>query len=333
MLAARWGERGVGLVDVEPGPVPEGRVRLRVAACGICGTDLHLYRRELPAPAGMTPGHEIVGTALDAAGRDALGERLYAIEPRTWCGACDLCNGGRRHLCPRGGIIGISMQGGLAEWVDVPAYALHPVPAGVSAGVASMAEPLAVCVRAVHLARLEASSRVLVLGGGSIGLLAGMLSRDRALEVAIAVRHPHQREAARALGLAPLDEAQVADWARDRGPDVVIETVGGHADTLRQAIQACRPGGRVVVLGVFAGPRPIDALSLMAKELEIVGSNTYGMDRRGSEFGAAVELLPRHRAEIERLQTHRYALRDVESAFAAAADKKSGAIKVRVQQD
>ena len=327
MLQAQWTEDGIGVVDVEPGPVPDGAVRLRVSACGICGTDLHLYRREFPVQPGGVPGHEIAGTPVDGV---ELDRGLYAVEPIQRCGTCMLCTAGMPHLCPQGGLFGIALPGGLAEFVDVPAYTLHPVDPSVPPVVASLSEPVAVCVRGLNLARLSVSSRVLVLGGGTIGLLSALLARDRAAQVAVGVRHAHQRALAESFGLQALGEDEVGGWALDREPDVVIESVGGGADTLLLATRLCRRAGRVVVLGVFSGVRSVDALGLVLKELSLVGSNTYGNDRRGSEFRSAVDLLPRYRAELEALQTHAFPLREIDRAFAAAADKKSGAVKVSV---
>jgi threonine dehydrogenase-like Zn-dependent dehydrogenase len=326
---ARWTEDGIEVVEARPPELPDGWVRLRVAACGICGTDLHLYHRAFPVAPGGVPGHEMVGTVLD--GPAGLADALYAVEPRIWCGACELCQSGRRHLCPSGRILGLGAAGGLAEFVDAPAGTLHRVDPSVPPRLASFAEPLAVSVRAVHLARLGASSRVLVLGGGSIGLVTGLLARDRAREVAVTTRHRHQSEAARHLGLEPLAEARVREWAAAREPDVVIETVGGKADTVDAALRLARRAGRVVVLGVFSQPRPVDLFALMHKELEVVGSNTYGQDRRGGEFAAAVDLLPRLRSELASLQTHAFPLKSVQEGFACAADKRSGAIKVTIE--
>jgi threonine dehydrogenase-like Zn-dependent dehydrogenase len=237
---------------------------------------------------------------------------------------------GRRHLCPQGRLFGLNAPGGLAEFMDVPSTSLYPVDRALPPVVAAIAEPLAVCVRAVRLADPAPGSRALILGGGAIGLLAGLLARDRAAEVGVTARHPHQREAAAKLGLVPLGEGEAERWAEDREPDVVIETVGGEADTLDAAVRICRAGGRVVVLGVFAGLRPVDALLLMAKELTVMGSNTYGTNRRGTEFGAAVELISRYRREIETLQTHRFPLSALEEAFQCAADKRSGSLKVTI---
>ncbi|MEE8557842.1 MAG: alcohol dehydrogenase catalytic domain-containing protein [Myxococcota bacterium] len=326
MRQARWTETGIELIEADPPPLRDGWVRLRVSACGICGSDLHLYRRELPPVPGWVPGHEVAGTLLDGPP-----DELYAVEPRSWCGDCDLCHSGRRHLCPQGAVFGLTVpMGGLGDTIDVPPASIHPVDPGIPPVVASMAEPLAVCVRAVHLARLESASRVLILGGGTIGLLCGLLAREFAAEVAITVRHPHQREVATKLGLLALAEKEADAWAADRGPDVVIETVGGRAETLGDAVRLCRVAGRVVVLGVFAGDRPVNALLLMMKELTVVGSNTYGTDRRGSEFRTACEMLRRHREEIAMLQTHRFSLEELLDAFRCAADKRTGAIKVTI---
>ncbi|MEE9284431.1 MAG: alcohol dehydrogenase catalytic domain-containing protein [Dehalococcoidia bacterium] len=328
MLQARWTESGLDVQDVDPPPLPADWVRLRVAASGICGSDLHAYRREMPSAPGTTPGHEMVGTVLE--GGAGLADQLYAVEPHTFCGTCDLCLAGNRHLCPKGEFIGIGPAGGLAEFVDVPRYTLHPVDPSVSPLAASIAEPLAVCVRGVGLARLAVESRVLVLGAGAIGLLAGLVARDRAAEVAITARYPHQREAARRIGLTPLAEDDLSAWARERAPDAVIETVGGAANTLDQAVDACRPAGRVVILGIFLAPPSLNAISVVVKELEIVGSIIYGLGRRGSEFRATVSLLPRYREEIEVIQTHHFPLTSLREAFACANNKKTGAIKVTV---
>ncbi len=328
MRQARWTETGVEIAEVVPPDLAPGWARLRVEACGICGTDLHLWKRELAAPLGIAPGHEMAGVPID--GPSGLADALYAVEPISVCGVCDFCVSGRRHLCEKMAIIGVMRPGGLADFVDVPSYALHRVHPDVSPLVASFAEPLAVCLRGVSLARLEDDSRVLVIGAGSIGLLSGLLARERASEVAITARHPQQREAAKLLGLHALAEGEVKAWVRDAQPDVVIETVGGHATTLLDATRWCRAGGRIVVLGIFSQRTELNAYNLATRELELVGSNMYGMGRRGPQFRAAVDLLPRYTRELAGLQTHQFDLERLEEAFRCAGDKASGAIKVTV---
>jgi threonine dehydrogenase-like Zn-dependent dehydrogenase len=331
MREARFTDAGVELVEAEPRPLRPGWVRLRVEACGICGSDLHMLHRQHPVPDWLVPGHEIVGVPLE--GPAHLEDALYAVEPRVWCGHCEFCLRGSRHLCSSGTLLGVGRNGGLAETVDTPHASLHRVPDQVGALAASLSEPLAVCVRATNLARLTPDSRVLVLGAGSIGLLTALLARDRVDRIAITARYPHQQEIAKQWGFVPLAETEADAWAQDNGPDVVIETVGGLAGTLDDSVRLCRPGGRIVMLGVFAGERPVNALALMLKELTLIGSNTYASSERGSEFGTAVDWLGRYPAELASAQTHQFALSDVARAFECAADKRSGAIKVTVLAD
>ena len=328
MLQGQWNPDGIAPIEGDAQRIQPGWVRLRVAACGICGSDLHAYRGEFGARHGMVPGHEFVGSIVD--GPKGLSDTLYAVEPRTSCGQCDFCVAGRRHLCKAGRLLGMNEPGGMSQQTNVPENRIYAVDPAVAAVPASMAEPLAVCVRAMHLARLDMNSRVLVLGAGTIGLLSGLLARDRCGQVAITARHRHQRETAERLGMTPLAEDAVAAWAREEEPDVVIETVGGEADTLEQAITLCRAGGRIVVLGAFTSRRSLDMLSLMSKELTLMGSVMYGTSERGAEFAAAVSLLPRYQAEIAGMQTHQFPLTSIKEAFETAGDKRTGAIKVTV---
>ena len=326
MLQSKWTDDGIELAEVEPGPLAPGHVRLKVAACGICGSDLHSFRHFLPTRPGDTPGHEVVGTVLD--GPAGLADVLYAVEPHTRCGVCDLCLSGKHHLCNEGALIGTRIPGGMSEFVDAPTYTVHPVDPSVAPLPASFAEPLAVCVRAVTMARLEVDSRVLVIGAGAIGLLAALLARDRCARVAISARYEHQRRAAADLGVEAVAEADLMSWALDNRPDVVFETVGGEADTIGQAVKAVRKSGRVVVLGVFIGEVSLNGLLLVVKEVELLGSVLYGPSRRGSDFAAAVSLLPRYQPDLAPLQTHQYPLRAIHQAFDTALDKTTGAIKV-----
>jgi threonine dehydrogenase-like Zn-dependent dehydrogenase len=350
LRCARWGASasGIGLAELQLGEPPPGWLRLRVLACGICGSDLHAWRRLGPCDPEGIPGHEFAGVLAPgaavlpprAAGADG---ELFAVEPRTWCGQCARCRAGLRHLCAAGLLLGVSAPGGLADAALVPLAGLHPVPRGISPRLASLAEPLAVALRALGRSGLAANARALVLGGGTLGLLCGLLARERGAHVGIAARHPAQMAAASALGLAPLAPEELAPWAREAQPSVVFETVGGEADTLEDAVQLCAPGGTVVVLGLFPGYRSLDARSFLLKELRLVASNTYATGAAGgtpvhlgeatgggSEFASALSCLPRLAAELALLQTHQFALSRVGDAFECAADKRAGAIKVTV---
>lgn len=333
MLAARWTETGVELVESDPGRLPDGWARLEVTGCGICGSDLHIYRGMRNGALGpadfATPGHEIAGRILD--GPAGLADVNYAIEPWISCQACMHCVKGEPTLCEDSSLMGISAGGGLAELVDVPARLLHPVDDRISGALASMAEPWAVAVRAVHRSRLtEINERALILGGGNIGLLCGIAARHRVARVGITCRYPHQAELARGFGLDAIDSGAADAWAEEHQPGVVIETVGGEADTMTEAVRCARRGGRVVVVGVFGSPRPTDYREIVLKELEVAGSFIYGTVGSGSEFGAAVSQMGPIADELAALQTHHYSLPEVADAFITANDKASLAVKVTI---
>jgi threonine dehydrogenase-like Zn-dependent dehydrogenase len=322
-----WVEQGLEVVDAEPEPLQPGWVRLQVEACGICGSDLHFWHRHLRPQLGTSPGHELAGIVVD--GPPGIDDVRYAASPNIACGACEFCRSGRSNLCNQGGPgLGLGRDGGLAETVDVPLVNLAPVPDGVDAVTASMTEPLAVAVRGVGMARVGADSTVLVFGAGTIGLCAALVARDRASSVAIVARHPHQRAAAEAIGVTVLGEADAVAWGKEHRPDVVVESVGGTADTVRDAIRVIRRGGRIVLLGTFSEPKAVDLQRLMMKEVALLGSFCYGGGDREPELVTAARLTGRWRTELSGLTTHQFALDDVGLAFATADDKSSGAIKV-----
>jgi threonine dehydrogenase-like Zn-dependent dehydrogenase len=306
-------------------------VRLRVAACGICGSDLHRYRETGDNALGreVTPGHEFVGTIIDS-GNASLPDALYGVDPVVTCGRCDFCLRGQSQSCRSLQLMGVHITGAFAEFIDVPARNLHAQDPSLSPREASLNEPFAVCVRTIHLAQLKLDSRVLVIGGGTLGLICGALARDSAGRVAMTYRYPHQAEAARQIGIEPVAEAEIAAFARDFEPDVVIESVGGTANTIEQAMNAVRVGGLIVVQGLFSKPSSINASLFVLKDLRLAGSKVYGQSQHGPEFGVATALLPRYYDTIRVLQTHQYPLSAIGDAFAAAADKTLRPIKVTV---
>ncbi|MBA2279999.1 MAG: alcohol dehydrogenase catalytic domain-containing protein [Acidimicrobiia bacterium] len=329
MRRAVWTEAGLEVVEAEPGPLGVGWVRLRVEACGICGSDLHWWHGHLRRPLGTAPGHELAGIVVD--GPAGLADVRYAVSPNVSCGSCSYCRTGRTNLCNRGGPgLGLGRDGGLAELVDAPVANLAPVPDSVDPVVASLTEPLAVAVRGVGRAQVEPDSTVLVLGGGTIGLCAALVARDRARLVAISARHPHQRAAAERLGVTVIGEDEVVSWGKEHRPDVVVESVGGVADTLDTAVRVVARGGRIALLGTFGTPRAVDLQRLMMKEVALLGSFCYGSGEREAEFGTAARLTGRWRSELRGLTTHQFPLEAVADAFATADDKTTGAIKVTI---
>jgi 2-desacetyl-2-hydroxyethyl bacteriochlorophyllide A dehydrogenase len=325
------------LRDIERPTPRAGEAVVKVRSCGICGSDLHFFHGSFPAPS-VCPGHEISGEVSDVGeGVSALraGDRV-AIEPLQVCRECWACRTGDYQLCKKLRIFGTSRDGGFAEYVRVPAYAVFPLPSAVDFEVGALTEPLAVAVHALRLANVRIGHRVLVLGAGTIGLLSVAAARAAGAEVWITARHAHQGAAATALGAArvftgPDLDAEVTSAVQREPVDIVVETVGGTADTINDAIHLVRPGGSIVVLGVFMTAPAFNALGLMLKEVRLIGSLTYGRSGPRADFDVALQLLADAPERFRQLITHRFALADITHGFETAADKRSGSIKVAIQ--
>ncbi len=316
----------------------DGEAIVRVRSCGICGSDLHFFHGGFPPPP-VCPGHEISGEVVEgggAAGALRAGDRV-AVEPLVVCRECWACRSGEYQLCRQLRILGTMVDGGMAEYVRVPAYALYALPGVVDFEVGALTEPLAVAVHAVRLASMRLGDRVLVLGAGTIGLLCVAAARAAgAAEVWITARHAHQSAAAAALGAARVfggadAAAELSAQAHAQPVDVVIETVGGSADTINDAVHLVRRAGCVAVLGVFTTMPSLNALSLIAKEVRIVGSMTYGRPGPRADFDVALALLAAQPERFRALITHRFPLADIARGFETAADKRLGSIKVAIQ--
>ncbi|MDB4433171.1 alcohol dehydrogenase catalytic domain-containing protein [bacterium] len=320
---------------IEPGP---GEVRVRMRACGICGSDLHMFHHGLWPP-GLTPGHEITGE-VDAVGDGVegfSGGECVVVEPLRSCGDCRECRAGLDAICREMEFLGITCDGGLADYVTVPVRRLFPVPADLDPALAALAEPMAVAVHGLQRGALAEGQRVLVLGAGSVGLLT--VTAALALgagEVWISARHPHQAELAAKLGAERVfTELQASPGNLDRigreSPiDLVVETVGGHADTMRSAVAAVRPGGAISVVGVFLGDVAFDALPVLLKETSLLWSNCYAHPREDADFETAIRLVDEGREALAAVTTHAVPLGEIGKAFALASDKKVGAVKVTV---
>ena len=338
MRAAAYAGDQTFRIDEVPRPEPgAGQVRVRIEACGVCGSDLSFYHAGLFAP-GHTPGHEMAGV-VDACGPGvdlAAGTRV-AVEPLECCGTCEYCTSGRDSICRGFQLHGIHMRGGFAERIVVSADRLYPLASDLSPAVAATAEPVAVAVHGLAQGGLEKGQRVLVLGAGAVGLVSLICARALgASEVWVSARYPQQAELATRLGAHRVlreEEASpesLAALGQQADFDLVVESVG-RGDTLRAACAAIRPGGVVSVLGVFMGATEVDGMALFLKEGTLVWSNCY--HRRGgadADFARAAQLVDAERERLAQLVTHELPLDQVDRAFRIAADKRAGAVKVAV---
>jgi (R,R)-butanediol dehydrogenase/meso-butanediol dehydrogenase/diacetyl reductase len=327
MLAVRWwGRDDVRVEDItDPGDPPAGWVRLKIQACGICGTDVEEYTSGpviIPTDphsltgrcAPLTLGHEAVGV-VDTKG---AGVRLdlgtpVAIESNLFCGTCWWCRRGQYQLCPGLASLGLMGDGGLAEYMLAPEYMCIPFQNEVPSEHAALAEPLSVAVRAVSRAGLGIGSTVAVLGAGTVGLLAIQAARLAGASTVISVeRLPERRALALKLGadlaVPPEDAIKAAEGAtRGIGVDATIEAAG-NANAAAFAVKLVRRGGRAVLLGVFDDTVPVDMMDLLLGEKTLTASLSHVYDE---DFTHAVSLIDRGAVMLEPLITDRIALPDV----------------------
>lgn len=327
--AAIVGPHRIQLVERELPEPREDEVLVAVKACGICGSDLLTYRGSHPFVRGeRVPGHEFSGVVAEG---DMKGERVVA-EPLIPCGSCDLCKRGEYNVCRRLIVLGVHVDGAMAEYVKVPRDRVFRLPAGVGFEEGALVEPLAVAVHVVRRAGLGLGDSVLILGAGPIGLLTLQVAKAMGADrVYISDVLEYRLRAAEEMGADYVINASREDVAEEvvsltdgRGVDVAVEAAGAGG-TWQQAVRATRPHGRVVVAGFSSGSAEVRVSDVVAKELQVIGSRVYWHD-----FPTALRLLARGIVRVERLITHRFLLREVARAFEVADKRLEEALKVVV---
>ena len=324
--------------DPEPGP---GEVLVRVRAAGICGSDLHGYRRGAAGSGPpRTPGHELAGV-VQALGLGveglAAGQRV-AVQPLVGCGACRYCRSGDYHLCPDLEHIGGARPGGFAELTVAPADRLYPLPDEISLDDAGLLDVFAVAVHALTCVPVEPAERVVVIGTGAIGLSIAQAAAAAGGHVAVVGRREHplqvaaETAAAHGIDSSRVDPvAAVQQWTDGVGADVVFEAVGGNAGTLAQALQLAAPRGRIGAVGSFQEPQTLDVRLGYRRELTLQWVWSYAHRGTRPEFAVALDMLARGQFQAEPLITHRYPLEQIADAFQVADDKAAAqSIKVLV---
>jgi threonine dehydrogenase-like Zn-dependent dehydrogenase len=307
--AVRNTEDGIRVVDA---PDPEGAgVRVHVRAASICGSDLHMLGY---GPSPVTLGHEFAGVLDDGT--------PVAVDPSGPCGECDQCARGLGHLCRTGAqrVLGVGLDGGMAEHCVVAPRAVVPLAATVRPEDACLVEPLGISVHGFAVAGIEPGQRVAVVGAGSIGLGAVAVARANGCDVALVARHDAQRAAGERLGAGgPSGEY-----------DVVVEAAGTES-ALAQAAELCRPRGTVLFLSTHWTPVTMPSFPAAMKELAFRWSFMSGNHAGVHDLDVAAALLAHDPEIAATLVTHRFPLEDAAEAFRVAADRASGAIKVAIE--
>ena len=320
------------LVLVEcPAPEPGPRQALvEVSYCGICGSDLHF--REVPElfPAGTVPGHEFSGrivTVGDGVDGWSAGDRVCVL-PFGQCGECALCRGDNEQVCPHavtGGVgLGTGRPGAYAGQVVVDERMLFSLPDSVDDQAGTLVEPLAVAIRAVDQARVALDEPVLVVGAGPIGLLTALVLRDRGVRrTVVCSRNPARAERAAALGLDTVSIDEVALRPPAEGPACAFECAGTPA-AARLAVQALRPLGRLLLVGLSLTPLDLAAPPIVIKELQIQGVIAY----QRAQFQAAIDMLAAGAIPAGELITEVVPLAQAEAAFQSLTAQGSGKVKI-----
>lgn len=319
------------LAPPEPGP---GEVRVRPQAVGLCGTDTHILRGELPSARPVVLGHEI-GGVIEAVGRGVTDLREgdpVTIEPHVYCRRCRYCRLGREHLCLDKRAFGVHLDGGLEELLVVPAYTAFRLPPQIGPEIGCLAEPVACCIHGMDRLAPASGTPLLIIGAGPAGLILTRLASLAGVSpIVVSEPDPERRAAALDLGADRALDPSAGDWGETLdaltdglGFDSVIEAVGSPA-TLELAIERAARGGRILLFGAApmdaeARLRPYDVFS---RELTLIGTliNPYTHER-------AVQLLPR--LGLERLTVAAWPLEGFREAFETQA-RASAALKVQIQ--
>lgn len=320
MQVVRVVRPGHVILDHSDRPTPRPTdVLVRVSACGICGTDLHIIDGEFPpAPYPLVPGHEFAGVVVDI-GADVtgldVGDRV-AVDPSLFCGRCRYCHMGRGNLCTAWAAIGDTRDGAFAEYVAVPMSNAHPIPDHLSDSAAALVEPLSCAVHGLDRLAPVPGERVAVLGAGTMGLLLGiLLRRAGAALVGLADPRPHRLERARALGLNDTVDsvADLRSMARD-GFDAVVDATGVPA-VIEQGLDLVGRGGRFMVFGVApAGVSvSIRPFTIYNHEITIVGSMAVL-----NSFRRALDLMAEGLVDASQLVSQSIPLEGFEEALASA---------------
>jgi L-iditol 2-dehydrogenase len=283
------------LVEAAHRPPGPGEVQVRVAAAGICATDRRLAARGADPP--RIPGHEAAGRLDDGT--------PVGIHPDVGCGHCRHCLAGLENRCPDRTSIGLDRDGGLAEWLCVPAG--HAVPlAGLELGLAPLLEPLACCLHGLSTLEVRRGDAALVVGAGSMGLLWMWALQAAGATVAVAQRSPERRRLAATLGAdVALAPDQDPEPELGQAPSVAVVAAPG-AEPLAWALAKVAVGGRVHAFASTQGGAPVDANLVHYRHLTLVGStgSTVADYRRARDLAAsgAVPLarLPRSSVPLER---------------------------------
>jgi 2-desacetyl-2-hydroxyethyl bacteriochlorophyllide A dehydrogenase len=324
----------VELADGPAPPLPAGSVRVRVLACGICGTDVHmLHGMRLPRGVSypVRPGHEVAGTVVEtAAAGPAVGE-LVVLHPLAPCGSCAACAAGREQNCERALVLGISAPGGLAEEVVWPAARTVVATGLAPAAAAVLADAFATAYRALQVAAVPAGGALAVLGAGGVGTQLLRLARvlDPQVRLAAVVSSAASAQRVAALGV-PVERgvAGVAKRLRPLGPFDAVADFSGSADAPAEGVRLLRPGGRLVLGAVLEEDLRLGP-GVLVQTRELVVAGVYSSTL--ADLRAVAALALDGRLDVGASITHRIPMAAAATAFDTVAARPPGLERLVVE--
>jgi L-iditol 2-dehydrogenase len=326
--------RGIGNVELREIAEPEvgaGQVKIRVAAAGICGTDLHIYKDEFRSVPPVVLGHEVAGEVVEVGGGVegvAPGTRVTTETYFSTCGECRYCRSGHNNLCLNRRSIGSAVNGGFTQYVIVPAKNVHPLPQNVDYRAGALTEPLACVVHGVLSTPTVSPGDVAVIAGpGAIGLLTLQVVKAAGATAIVLGTNAdeHRLELARSLGADYLVNVQRDDAKKligeltteGLGADVVYEC-SGAGPAAQQLLDLVRRYGRYVQIGLFGKPIAWDLDQVCYKELVVTGSNASVP----SSWLRAIQLMQNGQVRTEPLISDVYPVTEWQAAFDAFEAKR-----------
>jgi len=321
MKAAYYqGKRTVSLGESILHKPGEDEVRIHVAYCGVCGTDLHIFKGGMDKRVSIPQviGHEMSGEIAEVGGKVrgwSVGDRV-TVRPLHPCGTCPACRAGHAHICYNLKFLGIDTPGAFQGSWTVPAHTLHRLPPDLPFDRAALIEPVAVACHDVRLGEVKSGEEVVVIGGGPIGLLIGLVAASLKARVLVSEVNPFRLKLARDLGLEAVnpEDSDLADWVGKRtggaGADVVFE-VSGSAAGAATMTQLVRTRGRIVVVAIFGEAPKVDLFRFFWRELRMRGARVYEPE----DFDRAIALSAGGALPLDRLISARKPLKDLQAVF------------------
>lgn len=300
-------------------PKPD-EVRIDVAFCGVCGTDLHIYQGHMDKRVSipLVIGHEMSGIIAEVgAGVSGWkeGDRVV-VRPLGPCGACPACRAGYSHICHKLKFMGIDTPGAFQKSWTVPAHTLHRLPDSLSLKEAAMIEPISVACHDVRLSEVKPGDYTVVIGGGPIGMLIALVAHQEGARVLVSELNPARVDLARELGLDGVnpDERDLASYVNEQtegtGADVIFE-VSGSAAGASVMTELARTRGRIVIVAIFAEPPQVNLFRFFWRELRLCGARVYEKE----DFEKAIGLTEGGNLPLDKLITACLPLSELQSVF------------------